>query len=335
VNAGRVPGLFDGVLHLGDDVGEMRRLLATQGWPPRYVQVLDAADAAARAAVPLTRPAWFFPDAGWVAPAALVRCMLDAAGASMRLHLRAPVAQLRRQGERWRAVGEEDRVLAEADIVVLANAAGVAQLAPAAGAAACRLGQSRGQVTRLSAGQFAAALPSVPRPRLPMARNGYVIALPDGGMLCGATNHSGDDGTTAPRVADHHHNLQVLARLLECPVPDVLATDSGLAALEGRVGWRCHADDRLPLIGPLAAAAPAPGAAPTQPRHVAREGGLFAITALGARGLTGAMLGARTLAALVCDAPLPIDTDLLDAVDAARHTARAARRRTGGHGGAQ
>jgi tRNA 5-methylaminomethyl-2-thiouridine biosynthesis bifunctional protein len=74
-----------------------------------------------------------------------------------------------------------------------------------------------------------------------------------------------------------------------------------------------------------------PGAAPsprlTQPRHVPRESGLFVLAALGSRGIASAALGARVLAGLACGAPLPLDADLLDAVDAARFVARAARRR--------
>jgi tRNA 5-methylaminomethyl-2-thiouridine biosynthesis bifunctional protein len=166
-------------------------------------------------------------------------------------------------------------------------------------------------------------------PRLPLARNGYVIPLPDGGVLCGATQAAGDDDP-ALRASDHGHNLAVLRRLAGL---SLAAPDAG--TLGGRVGWRCHADDRLPLVGALpldderAAGAAAAGARLAQPRHVPRASGLFVLAALGSRGLTSAALGAQVLAAWVCDTPMPVDTDLLDAVDAARYRARAARRGAG------
>lgn len=329
-----VPGQFGGVLHLGGHADDLQRMAAA--WPADLVQALDGQAAEALAGVPGIGPAWFFPGGGWVDPSALVRRILGgdeggtAAASGIGLRTGCPVAQLQRRGTRWLACDAQGRPQAEADLVVLANAADAARLVPAtgdAGSPPCgwRLGLSRGQVTQLP--------PTLLRgrslPRLPLARNGYVIPLPDGGLLCGATQSTGDDDTSL-RAPDHLHNLAVLQRLaglrLDLPEPGVLG---------GRVGWRCHADDRLPLVGalPLDDARPAregaAGARLSQPRHVPRASGLFVLGALGSRGLTGAALGAQVLAAWVCDTPFPVDTDLLDAVDAARYRAREARRGLG------
>ncbi|MCW5631998.1 MAG: FAD-dependent 5-carboxymethylaminomethyl-2-thiouridine(34) oxidoreductase MnmC [Rubrivivax sp.] len=320
VSSGAVPGRLDGVLHLADDIHEMRERAALGGWPPEHVQALDAAAASGLAGLPGLGPAWFFPGGGWVAPGALVQALLAASGAAVRTSSR--VATLQRRGAGWLACDKHGAPLAEAELVVLANADDAARLAPAS-AAAWRIGRTRGQVTQLPA-QWLAQVHAV-SPRLPLARNGYVIPMPDGSTLCGATQSLGDDEPRL-RAADHEHNLGVWRRLTgqEPGMPSgVWPTD-----LVGRVAWRCHADDRLPLIGALPAAAMeeiSAGSRATrlaQPRHVPREPGLFALTALGARGITSALLGARLLAAWVADAPLPVDTDLLDAVDAARHLSR-------------
>lgn len=327
VATGGVPGRLEGLLHMGDDFGELQRRLSAAAWPAEYVQALDGDAASALAGLRGIGPAWFFPGGGWVDPAALVRHMLSASGAELRFDCR--VAILQRRGARWLACDERGQPRAEADLVVLANAADAARLAPAATAAAWKLGRSRGQVTQLAAPMHAGH-----RPRIPLARNGYVIPLDDGSLLCGATQ-SIDDGEPALRAADHAYNLALLRRLtgLDMAASDAEApgTDA-LSELGGRVGWRCHADDRLPLVGALPAGAIDIDGAATrlaQPRHVPREPGLFALTALGSRGITSAALGACTLAAWVADTPLPIDTDLLDAVDAARHHARGARRAPG------
>jgi tRNA 5-methylaminomethyl-2-thiouridine biosynthesis bifunctional protein len=315
-----LPGRLEGVLHLADDIDEMRQRAALGGWPPEHVQALDAAAAGERAGLPHLGPAWLFPGGGWVAPAALVQALLAASGAAVRTSSR--VAALHRRGARWLACDARGAPLAEADLVVLANADDAARLAPAP-TAAWRIGRTRGQVTKLPAQWMAHG--GAASPRLPLARNGYVIPLPDGSALCGATQSSGDDEPRL-RTTDHEHNLGVWRRLTgqEPGMPP----GSSPADLAGRVAWRCHADDRLPFVGALAAAAMeeiSAGSRATrlaQPRHVPREAGLFALTALGSRGIASALLGARLLAAWVADAPLPVDTDLLDAVDAARHLSR-------------
>ena len=99
--------------------------------------------------------------------------------------------------------------------------------------------------------------------------------------------------------------------------------------LSGRVGWRCVADDRLPLIGAVARSVIdlEPGMRLDQPRFVPRTPGLFAFTALASRGITWAALGAQALASLIGGAPCPLEASLLDAVDVARFTSREARRR--------
>ena len=157
------------------------------------------------------------------------------------------------------------------------------------------------------------------RPTLPVAGDGYAIAL-DGGLLCGATSDL-DDDFAAPRPADHRRNLDALQRLSGRPwhpMPD---------ALEGRVAWRVHTRDRLPLLGgvPLPPAARASSSRQEQPRFIARDPGLHLFAALGSRGLTQAPLAGEVLAAMLTGTPLPVGSALLDAVDAARFAARDAR----------
>ncbi|MBK9135568.1 MAG: tRNA (5-methylaminomethyl-2-thiouridine)(34)-methyltransferase MnmD [Betaproteobacteria bacterium] len=363
-SAGVIAGHLGGVLHLADDVHDMRRRAAAAAWPAELVQALDGEAAAALAGVPGLGPAWFFPGGGWVDPSTLVRHLLGGAGAAVAcshrgdggpdapsvLDLRGAITlrtgcrveRLQRRGSRWLACDERGVPLAEADVVVLANAADAARLAPgaadvgsaanatAAAPYAWRVGRTRGQVTRLSAADLRdAGLPQPPL--LPLARNGYLIPLPDGGALCGATQTS-DDDDPALRDADHAHNLAVLRRLTRASRPAAPGAASDLSALDGRVGWRWHTDDRLPLIGALPLRDGAPGTAHAlasrlaQPRHVPRDAGLFVLAALGSRGITSAALAAHVLAAWICDPPMPVDTDLLDAVDAARYVSRAARR---------
>jgi len=93
------------------------------------------------------------------------------------------------------------------------------------------------------------------------------------------------------------------------------------------VAWRVHTRDRLPLIGgvPSLARERRGASRQDQPRFVPRITGLHLLSAFGSRGLTQAALAGEVLAAMLTGTPLPVGSALLDAVDAARFVARAAR----------
>ncbi len=319
-----VAGRADGLLRLNTRAGGIAAMQATLqrlGLPPEYVQALDAGAASALAGVTLPAAAWFYPGGGWIAPSAWVRHALATPG--VRFVGGVAVAALERQGTGWLLRDAAGQPVAQAPIVVLANAADAARLlAPLAGPA-WPLEHSRGQVTQWA---VHGAMPLA----LPVAGDGYALPLPDGGLLCGATREAGtpaDDA--APRLADHRINLHRLQRLTGLPQPQ------DLACLQGRVGWRLHSDDRLPIAGavPLAVARMAPGQRLDQARLLPRQGGLFVLAALGARGLTLAPLLGRLVAAQATGTPWPLEQDLADAVDPARWVVRAARAGASGPAG--
>ena len=307
---GSVVGQADGLLRVqAGGLGDMQALLAAQGLPADYVQALGRAQASIRAGVALTGPAWFFPGGGWLAPRTLVEHLLR----GLPFVGSAQVAALRPAGERWQLLDAGGQVLAEAAVVVLANAAQAAKLLAPWGAAAWPLQRARGQLSHYpgNAGGLA----------LPLAGNGYALPLPaglGGGVLCGASSALGDD-EAVERAADHRFNLERLARLCGLSPP-------ADAVLQGRVAWRVQADDKLPVAGPM----PQPTAAGSrgdQARLLPRLKGLFVCTALGGRGITlGPLMGAL-VAAQVSGTPLPLEQGLLDAIDPGRWQVRAARKR--------
>jgi tRNA 5-methylaminomethyl-2-thiouridine biosynthesis bifunctional protein len=304
-----VPGHISGVLRLETRIppAAMRALLAAQALPADYVAALSRDEASALAGIPLPAPAWHFGGGGWLDPRALARQALRHPG--VRFEGNRDIRGLRRDGGHWLLLDGEGRPLHRASTVVLANAGGAAALLQAA----WPLQSVRGQLSLLPAGT-----PGLPRPRLPVAGSGYALPLPDGRLLCGATSQP-DDREPALRAADHIANLDQLERLCAWrPAVDP-------AQLDGRVGWRLTADDRLPVLGAVPDLASAPDRL-EQPRWVPRAIGLFTLCALGSRGLTWAPLAARTLAAWIDGAPLPVSAGLLDAIDVARFASRAARR---------
>jgi len=315
-----VPGCADGLLRLEmrpGGVDAMCTALSRLGLPADYVQALDAGAASRRAGVELPEGAWFYPGGGWIAPAAWVRLALATPG--VRFVGGTTIAALSRQGGDWALHDSFGRAVARAPVLVLANAGEAARLLAPLGAPPWPLEHSRGQVTWWK--------PLQPLPlRLPVAGDGYALPLPDGGVLCGATRGEGKPGEHgAPRPADHRHNLKRLERLTGLPAP----LDTG--TLSGRVGWRLHASDRLPIAGALPRPVDrmAPGQRLDQARLLPRETGLFVLTALGARGLTLAPLLGRLVAAMATATPWPLEQDLVDAVDPGRWIVRGARAAAG------
>ena len=312
IGRGAVDGQINGLLRLqtsAEDEAGLPAQLLRQGLPPAYVQALSADAASQQAGVALQHGCAFYPAGGWIAPPQWVRHALRTPGVDFRGGCAAQT--LERDGESWRVLDEAGRVLARSTLLVLANAADAARLLAPLGHAPWPLSQSRGQVTYWDLAEPSALA-------LPLAGDGYVLPLP-GGLLCGATRQDNDEGPEL-RSADHQRNMERLQRLCGLQAP------GDPQALRGRVGWRLHTDDRLPIAGALPQARLHPTQRKDQARLLPREPGLFVLTALGARGLTLAPLLGRLVAAQATGTPWPLEQDLADAVDPARWVVRAARR---------
>lgn len=301
-------GASDGLLRLNSphDLTAMQTLIATQRLPPSYVQALDAAQASQHAGLPLAQAAWLFTQGGWADPRALVQDALATPGVTWQGNALAHAIEQGADG--WRVRGGDARVIAQAPVLVLANADDALRLA-----ALPRdwIERVRGQVTLLDVRDAAVM------PRMPIASGGYVLPH-GGGLMIGATSQRGDDDGQV-RETDHAHNIERARHLLGRSV----ARDG--AVLQGRVGWRVVTRDRLPLIGLVPDLdAPLPMRRDA-PRLLARRAGLVLHTALGSRGITTAALGGELIAAQLCGAPWPLEADLVDAIDPARFALRTSR----------
>jgi tRNA 5-methylaminomethyl-2-thiouridine biosynthesis bifunctional protein len=333
IETGRVPGEINGLLRgvAGESADALRAIVENQSIPPDYAQALSRAQAAAMAHCPLAGAAWCFPDGGWLQPGALALAWLQSPGVTVRKL--SPVASLVPMAAGgWCALGPKGDTLAEADVAVVAAAHGApALLSPHSDAATWPWRPSRGQITVISP-DLAATLP---RPSVPIASGGYLIALPaslGGGLLCGATSQP-DDDDPAVRGIDHRANLAQIDALTGM-AGEWADHDFDEGALRGRVSWRLGSGDRLPLIGgvPLKSAQAPRSHRMDQPRHIPRVPGLYVLTALGSRGITWAALAGEVLAACIVGAPVPVAGSLLDAVDPARFAARQVRRSSASSG---
>ena len=311
-----VPGAIDGLLRLEyelRDLTAMHERLARLGLPPEYVQALSPEAASARAGLPLHDPAWLFTEGGWISPRGLAGWLLRRCAVPAEWRGGTEVQGLQRDGEDWCLLDGNGGVIARAPTVVLANAGDALRLLGANDTVEWPVQPVRGQVSTAPAA-------GLHLPALPLAGAGYVLPPVAGRAVFGATAQRGDLDA-ALRLADHEENLAKLSSLLgSSPLPEA-------SALQGRVGWRWTALDRLPLIGAVPDASAAGVGSADQPRLLPRHEGLFMFAALGSRGIVMSVLGARLLAAWVTGAPAPVAASLMDAVDPARFAARSRRKK--------
>ena len=311
-----------GVLRIaqnGADEARMAQTIAALGYAPAYAQYADHATACLRAGCEVSAGGWWFPQGGWMKPISLVAAQLAAArvryidAPRLAVHYGKGVHELKRDGEYWQALAADGSVIAAAPVVVLANANDAARLADPGQP----LRRVRGQLTYLPAG-VAPALRAV------VTGGGFLLPAVDGIAVSGAS-YDFDDDDPMPRVAGHAGNLERLAHLVNAAI-----TDIDPALLNGSVGFRCVAPDRMPLIGALPDLAQARAqSGDLLGAHAAdlpRLEGLYGAFGYASRGLVWAGLGGELIASLIEGEPLPLETDLIDAVDPGRFVLKLVRR---------
>ena len=310
-----------GVLQLARNPVEERRMndaLAELAYPAGYAHCLDRAGAEALSACGLRSGGWWFSGSGWMRPLSLIAAQLAAAGAyggtvsALAAHRGRSVHAIDRRGGEWRALDAQGALIASAPVLVLANSNDTARLA----SLAQPLQQIRGQISYVPAQGIGA-------PSVVLTGNGYV--LPEsGGILVTGSTYDRDDADPELQLRGHEANLLRLAQLLP-------QAPAGLdaATLDGAVGFRCVAPDRMPLVGALPdVAAARVHKASLSGAHLAdlpRCAGLYCASAFASRGLIWAALAAETIASLIEGEPLPVEGDLADALDPGRFVLKQAR----------
>jgi tRNA 5-methylaminomethyl-2-thiouridine biosynthesis bifunctional protein len=170
---------------------------------------------------------------------------------------------------------------------------------------------ARGQVSHLPAS-------ATPALDVVAYKLGYIIPEVDGHRLAGATHTIGDtDGSE--REIDHRENLARLNLVLSG-----YATQIDPATLKGLVGFRPMSPDRMPIVGPVPLQVPV--TANTRLHNLPLNPGLWCVQGFGARGIVWSALMADLLVSRLEGEPLPLENDLVDAIDPARFLVKGARR---------
>lgn len=285
--------------------------------------------------------------AALVRPAALVNAWLDETRQKTQLTTvwNAPVARLRPPSAgnpHWQALAADDRVLAQAPVVVVAAAFGSHALLTGS---ADLLTHGTLPLRPVQGQMSLAALQDAPLAPRPQRDNGvFVPEYEDSGLppewpaRIWAMGSTYERGQTSSALSDAAHERNAASLQAICPAA---AERQREAMARGELlGWaqvRCASLDRLPLMG----AVPHLAALQAQMEQAgARRGrlpladtprwpGLYTLSALGSRGLTLSHWCATQLAAQMdgrcADGP-EVEEDLIRALDPARFAWKLARR---------
>ncbi len=261
---------------------------------PQWARWVDAQGASEAAGMALPRGGLWMPGGWLIQVARLLEVLAQMPGVKV---ISGHASRLRCQAGNWQVRGDSGQVLAQAPMVIMANAADTNALLQRSalwpiddGSTKFRLTglhQLAGEVTCLPAQAIAGG------PACIVGGDGYVLPAVDGWCVSGGT-YVRELSQTQCTPAGRHINIQRAAELLNTPsLVDRLPTDN----LPGWAGFRAVLPGRLPALGPLSSAGCE---------------GLWMQTAGASRGLTWSVLGAELVADAVEGVPLALQKSLLN-----------------------
>ena len=301
-----------GVLQLNHSDSVQKRYKEALGHPAMaagLIHSVTANEASAIAGVDLAQDGLFFPHGGWVSPPSLCETYRSLAGERVTTCFHSEAVTLEYQHPNWQVKGIDGEVIAEAPVVIIANATDATKFPQ------CQwlsLRKIRGQITYMEESDVSQNLKTV------LYDEGYMIPAIQGRHCIGAT-FLPDDESSELRQSEHRENLESLKRY----VPEGFLSEENLS---GRVAFRAGSPDRRPMVGMIP-----DYQAFKADYHDLHHGkywvsypqgkymsGLYISVGHGSRGLVSTPLAGELLASLITGAPLPLEKNLVDALNPAR-----------------
>lgn len=267
-----------------DEAERQSRAVVAFGWPDDVMRRVDAKEAKHLSGIETPMGGLWFAGAGTINPPAITGHL--SSGVEF---INAEIAGHEKKPSGWQLKAKTSEDIGIFDAVILAGGTGLMELP---GAERWPLRANRGQLAYL--GKLDDG------PNVPVTYGGYLspeIPLPDGqvGHVLGATYARRDEVPDADwdtlRAEDEAQILGMLADHLP-------AVDAGVP-VGGRVSLRATIRDYIPLAGPV-------------------DEGLFVLGGLGSRGFLTAPLLSELTADQLTGAPLPLEADLVEALDPRR-----------------
>lgn len=356
-----VPHAFCGVIQLSFNekvATRQTKLGASEIWPDALVRLIDEDEVSQKANLSLPYSGLWIEQGGWLSPPSLVSAMIAQAEATGLLEVKTnhryishtevshidesvkstsekqPLRVLFELGSDTEATtiseqakaknGQEDAITEASSQVTLCASHLI--LALGAGAvtsdtfASLPLRPVRGQVEAIPTQAPISALSTV------LCHKGYMTPAMNQRHALGST-YVKNDLSTVVREEETHTNLLTHEQALE--------NTSLLAELqhdgEARAATRLGSPDHQPVVGALHnfdvlkdGYSDLGQGKPLQQSPLLPGSYVSTLTCLGSRGLTTAPLMAEVLVSSLCDEPLPLNNDLLNAVNTSRFMTRQA-----------
>jgi tRNA 5-methylaminomethyl-2-thiouridine biosynthesis bifunctional protein len=291
--------------------------LTDHPWPETLLQSLDAEAASIIAGAPVSVPALYFPDGGYLQAPALCAHLLD--HGHIRAHYGTRIEQLRATENSWQLLTDNGQQFS-APILILANAAAARALPQTE---QLPLQSVRGQIAMAASSAMSGSL------RCVICHGGYISPAMAGRHCLGASFYP-DRNDTEVLPAEQE---EIRAMLHEA-LPDLADSLPPTTQWQGRAALRCQSPDYLPLAGPI----------PDYENFIRdfgglRDGntrglqearllpGLYCSLAHGSQGFTQALLAAEILAAEINAEPCPVPRSVSESLHPARFWVRQLRRR--------
>ena len=289
-------------------------------WPSELVEKVSPQQASLLAGTAIDCECLYFPQAGFLQPQALCAAWLN--HPNIRCLWQRQVSELKQHEQQWLAIDKQQQVIAQAPVVILANALAAQQLTVSQH---LPLTPVRGQIAQFETNTALKKLNAV------LCYGGYLTpafgtAKPQ--THCLGASFWPKNTNTEVTVSDHVHNQQLIAQFL----PQLTEQLPSIDKWQGRAALRAQTTDYLPIVGRLPIyedfiqdyAALKHGKTIHQ---VARYyDGLFVSLGHGSKGFCYAPLAAEVIAAQLNHEPLPIAQRVLQALYPARFWVKALKR---------
>ncbi len=274
-------------------------------WPKELIRSVDKSEASDLAGITLNHGGLFFPKAGWIAPAQLVKQIFNAAEKTNRLRIETgcKINKISQQPDgKWLLHSDSENYRASV-LIYCGGAEGI----PLNIIKELPLSSVRGQVSNMATNDKMAKLSTV------ICHKGYLTPANNNLHSIGATFQKNSfDIDNKPEEDQFNLTMleQCLPGLTDWNTRDIVTSKARL---------RCMTPDHLPMVGAM----PDIAAHKQQYPHLSKDkcwrydqpapviDNLYMLTGLGARGLCTAPLLADVLTADICGTPYPLNNEQL------------------------
>ncbi len=230
-----------GLLDLSFDSKSRERfahLESSSVWDSHVMQFVGSEQASLLTGIDVQKGGVFMPNGGYVNPAALCENLLK--HKNIELKFNCEITGIEKQNDEWQLLDENSQLQHKSKILIIATAYSSLDFD-------CLkhmpLKNIRGQVSHLAASNESKAL------KIPICYEGYIAPAENGIHSVGASFNL-HESTEETRVEDYADNLSKLNNRLSISLGK--NENDVLNYTQDRVGFRCHAPDYLPVVGPVA-----------------------------------------------------------------------------------